>query len=230
LAILARAGVDTTDPLGWSAALPNYNPSAASPKKKHHLSIEHTPVGELAVSYLAACDSHMEGMLESLAKLLKEYFTRVEVIEGFVYMECVGIQLERHFSQRRSSALTAFEKKTDITTALNVANRKRLNKLKEELQEKLRQLGEVSHTVVKETKELHLESKTLKSELHELAMRRLTRARETSAERVVQILSKWAKETEAAAATELKALGEAMATLERAIGQEAALFYPPRSE
>jgi hypothetical protein len=230
LAILARAGVDTTDPVGWSAALPNYNSATASPRKKHHLSIEHTPVGELAVSYLAACDSHMDSMLESLAKLLREYFTRVEVIEGFVYMECVGIQLERHFSQKRSSALTAFEKKTDITTALNVANRKRLNKLKLELQEKLHQLGDVSHTVVKETKELHLESKSLKSDLHELAMRRLTRARETSTELVVQILSKWAKETEAAAATELKALGEAMATLERAIGQEAALFYPPRSD
>ena len=75
-----------------------------------------------------------------------------------------------------------------------------------------------------------MESKSLKAELHDLAIRRLTRARETSTERIVQILSKWAKETENTAATELKALGEAMATLERAIGQESALFYPPKSE
>jgi hypothetical protein len=230
MAILARAGVDTTDPLGWSAALPNYDPLTASPKKKHHLSVDHIPVGELAVSFLNARDSHMEDLLDGLLQLLKEYYTRVEVIEGYVYMECVGNQMERHFSQQRSTALTAFEKKTDITAALNIANRKRLHKLKEELQEKLVQLGDVSHTVVKETKELHLESKSLKAELHELAIRRLTRARETSTERIVQILSRWAKETENTAATELKALGEAMATLERAIGQESALFYPPKSE
>jgi len=89
-----------------------------------------------------------------------------------------------------------------------------------ELQAKLEQLGpDVSHTLVKETKEMHLESKSLKSELHDLALRRLMRARESSTQRVVTILTLWTKEEENAATSELKALGEAMAALERSVGK-----------
>jgi len=89
----------------------------------------------------------------------------------------------------------------------------------QELQEKLEQLGpEVTHTSVKETKELHLESKNLKAELHDLAIRRLMRTREASTQRVVGILSLWTKEEENAATSELKALGAAMAELERSVG------------
>ena len=220
VSVLARAGIDTSDPLGWSCALPNNNDCS---KRNSFVN-----VGDQAVLYLKARDSHWERMLNDISQLLKEYYKRVEVIEGYVFMECVGLQMERHFSQQRSVALTAFEKKTDLTAALNIANRKRMAKLKAELHEKLEKLADVSHTVVKETKERHLESKTLKAELHEVATRWLSRARETSTERVVQILATWAKETENAAAIELKALGEAMATLERAIGQEASLFYPPK--
>lgn len=83
----------------------------------------------------------------------------------------------------------AFEKKTDITTAINIATRKRLPALIDELQQKLEKLGpNVTHTVVKETKEAHLESKNIKAALHDLALRRLLRARETSTERVINLL------------------------------------------
>ena len=63
-----------------------------------------------------------------------------------------------------------------------------------ELQAKLEDVGaDVSHTTVKEAKETHLESKTLKGELHDLAVRRLTRARETSTERVIALMALWSK-------------------------------------
>jgi hypothetical protein len=93
--------------------------------------------------------------------------------------------------------------------------------LLDELQAKLQKMGpEVSHTTVKETKEAHLESKNLKTSLHELAMRRLMRARETSTERAITIMALWAKEEEINATEEIKALGEAMSALERSVCQE----------
>ena len=89
---------------------------------------------------------------------------------------------------------TAFEKKTDVTTAINIATRKRIPQLVEELKAKLQKFGpDVTHTAVKETKEAHLESKAVKAELHDLAIRRLLRARETSTERVIDLLSFWMK-------------------------------------
>lgn len=156
-------------------------------------------------AYMDARDSSTEWLMESLGELLKDYNKRLEAVESFVYMECVGIQLEKHFSQTRAANLSAFEKKTDITSAINIATRKRMPALVEELKAKLEAVGaDVSHTMVKESKEAHLESKALKQELHSLAMRRLTRSRETSTERVIALMTVWAKEEEGAAATELK--------------------------
>jgi hypothetical protein len=91
-------------------------------------------------------------------------------------------------------SVTAFEKKTDITTAITIATRKQLPLLVSELQGKLKKVGaDISQTTVRVAKELHLESKTLKAELHDLAMRRLMRARETCTERAIDIMNVWAE-------------------------------------
>ena len=37
--------------------------------------------------------------------MLENYHQRLENIESYVYMQCVGIQLEKHFSQQRSESL-----------------------------------------------------------------------------------------------------------------------------
>ena len=67
----------------------------------------------------------------------------------------------------------------------------------------------------------HLKSgKQLKSDIHDLAVRRLVRARETSTERAVALMLLWAKEEESSAATELRAIGETIAALEKQIGEE----------
>jgi hypothetical protein len=62
-----------------------------------------------------------------------------------------------------------------------------------ELETKREKVASVSHTDVKELKEMHLASKSLKSELAALATRRFLRAREASQERVVEILTEWAR-------------------------------------
>lgn len=173
--ILSAAGINLTDPAGWTR-------------------MQKGSCGESCQTYTDCREAGTEWLLQSLGELLKEYNQRVESIESFVYMECVGIQLEKNFSQSRATALASFEKKTDITSAINIATRKRMPMLVQELQTKLEAVDpNVSHTTVKEAKEAHLESKTLKGELHELSVRRLTRARETSTERVIALMAVWAK-------------------------------------
>jgi len=192
--LLENEGILVSDPAGW--------------KRNDRWSC-----GNALNTYCETRDSGTEWLLESLGELLKEYSHRVEAIESFVYMECVGIQLEKHFSQSRASALMAFEKKTDITSAINIATRKKMRALAKELQDKLEKLGPVvSHTTVKEAKEAHLESKLLKQELHTLAMRRLARARETSTERAIAMMTVWSKEEEGSASTE-RGLIEALSRL-----------------
>lgn len=63
----------------------------------------------------------------------------------------------------------------------------------QELKVKLDALPQVSHTTVIKRKEQHLASKTLKSDLHKLANRRFGRAQEVSTERVIAVMSLWAK-------------------------------------
>ena len=62
--------------------------------------------GNVAKAYIEGRDSQTEWLLSSLSGLLNEYAQRVEVVESFVYMECVGVQLEKHFSQKRTEALS----------------------------------------------------------------------------------------------------------------------------
>ncbi len=205
--LMEREGIDLSDPAGWKT---NGRGSC----------------GSALNSYMETRDSGTEWLLESLGELLKEYSNRVEAIESFVYMECVGIQLEKHFSQARAAALTAFEKKTDITSAINIATRKNMPVLVKELQGKLENLGPVvSHTTVKEAKEAHLESKTLKQELHALAMRRLARARETSTERAIALMTVWAKEEEGSTAAEEGILEELNIFLHESLKEDQLSFY-----
>lgn len=212
LMFLSKADIKTSDPFGWST--PFVELSSQVPVMRDCGSTE-AVCGSLAQSYIQRRDSQTEWLLSSISGLLNEYTQRVEVVESFVYMECAGVQLEKHFSSRRTQALSAFEKKTDVTTAINIATRKRIPKLVEELKAKLEWFGpDVSHTSVKTTKEAHLESKIVKTELHELALRRLLRARETSTERVINLLKFWMKEEESTCTSEHSALAEILGALE----------------
>eukprot|EP00539_Tryblionella_compressa_P013047 CAMPEP_0178823536 /NCGR_PEP_ID=MMETSP0746-20121128/5192_1 /TAXON_ID=913974 /ORGANISM="Nitzschia punctata, Strain CCMP561" /LENGTH=1132 /DNA_ID=CAMNT_0020485143 /DNA_START=67 /DNA_END=3465 /DNA_ORIENTATION=- len=205
--LLQNEGIDISDRNGW---------------RSH----SHGTCGNSINAYIETRDSGTEWLLEALGELLKEYNQRVEAVESFVYMECVGIQLEKHFSQARATALAAFEKKTDITSAINIATRKKMPVLVKELQAKLVAVGaDVSHTTVKEAKEAHLESKAFKQELHDLAMRRLTRARETSTERAIALMNIWSKEEEGSASTEKEILEDLVMLLQKSVKKEDYSLY-----
>ncbi|CAJ1951142.1 unnamed protein product [Cylindrotheca closterium] len=200
--LLRKHGIALDDPLGWLQASGR------------------TCGGEIA-NYMNTRESGTDWLINTLGELLKDYNERVESIESFVYMECVGIQLEKHFSQHRATALAAFEKKTDITSAINIATRKRLPQLVKDLQVKLETVGaDVSHTTVKEAKEAHLESKTLKQELSVLSMRRLTRSKEISTERVIALMTIWSKEEESSSREAKIALKNFAQSLEYRIGED----------
>lgn len=216
------------DPFGWRIM------STCTSNEGSRAIFTHGKIGSLVQAYCSARDTRIDVFLQAISGIIKEYQQRVEIVEGFVYMECVGIQLEKYFSQKRAQALSDFERKTDLIAALNAASRKRIPQLLTELRKQLDGLGpHVTQARVKETKEAHLESKQTKSELHELAMRRLVRAQETSTERALSIIELWSREEENSSARELKAIGEAMAVLERFVAKEDfdALVYrfPKRS-
>jgi len=205
--LMAREGIDLSDPAGWRTN-------------------DKGSCGNALNSYVKTRDSGTEWVLESISDLLKDYTQRVEAIESFVYMECVGIQLEKNFSQARASALAAFEKKTDITSAINIATRKKMPVLVKELQGKLKALSAVvSHTTVKEAKEAHLESKALKTELNALAMRRLARTRETSTERVISLMTVWVKEEEVSTAAEKDILEDLTLLVQESVKKDELAIY-----
>jgi hypothetical protein len=126
MSVLAKAGIELEDPAGWSSAV---MPSTKSQSKRKIVpvsgsssftlrvfriathSLTHAQrkrrgrCGELTVSYTDLKNSGTEKLLETLSELLDSYSQRLESIESYVYMQCVGIQLEKHFSQHRSEAL-----------------------------------------------------------------------------------------------------------------------------
>ncbi|KAL9181253.1 hypothetical protein ACHAXT_010058 [Thalassiosira profunda] len=213
--VLASAGIDITDRGGWLG--------------HNELNQQRRNCGEAARQYLKRRDNQASILISRVVKLLKDYERRLEGIESFVYMHCVGIQLEKHCSKARSKALSAWEKRTDISTAINVATKKKIPKLVQELKVKLDALPQVSHTTVLKRKEEHLASKTLKSDLHKHANRRFARAQEVSTERVIAVMSLWAKHEESVATEEVKAIGEAVSEVELSLQMadiEAALEGP----
>lgn len=197
--LLIEQGIPCNDPMGWRR--------------------QQGGCGGYLSAYFEGRDSEEDWLLKSFGDLLKDYHHRLESLESFVYMECLGIQLEKHFSQRRAAALAAFEKKTDITSAINIATRKRMPVLVKELQAKLETIGtEISHTTVKAAKEAHLESKALKQELHDLSMRQLTRTRETSTERAIALMTLWSKEEESSSSGDLQRVRDLVQCLEHSVG------------
>ena len=97
LSILEKAGIPMNDPAGW---LLHGNTSKSKIK-----------CGAAMLGYFNARDADAEAFFDKLDRQLREYRIRVETVESYVYMQCVGIQLEKHFSKERANALAAFEKK-----------------------------------------------------------------------------------------------------------------------
>lgn len=91
LNILEKAGIPIDDPAGWLIE--------ASRGKSGGKCGVHTE------AYFNSRDSAVEELLDKLEAELEDYKCRVESIESYVYMQCVGIQLEKNFSKKRAEAL-----------------------------------------------------------------------------------------------------------------------------
>jgi hypothetical protein len=90
--------------------------------------------------------------------------------------------------------ISAWEKKTDIITAINVATKKRLDLVVQELEKKLEEFDpSVSHAGVKDAKERHLASKVIKSELEALAHNQFMMLKPACMDRVLEIIRLWAQ-------------------------------------
>jgi hypothetical protein len=93
ISILSNAGIAMDDPAGW---LTESKKVSMKPKAR---------CGEATLAYFDVRDSDSDEFLNKLERQLKDYKARVESIESYVYMQCVGIQLEKHFSKKRAEAL-----------------------------------------------------------------------------------------------------------------------------
>lgn len=196
---------------GWANAL---DPVRSRDTRKNNNTL-HRRCGECTTLYQQIREQESQIFFEKMRQMLHEYELQIERLDNFVFVQCVGIQIEKHFSKQRADALAAWEKKTDITAAITIASRKRLPQVVEELSAKLETLGNnISHTSVKEAKNRHLGSKSLKAELDALARRRFQRLKETSTHKVIEMSKLWAKQEEYSASLETTSLKEVIKEIE----------------
>lgn len=78
----------------------------------------------------------------------------------------------------------------------------------------------VSQTVVKQAKDKHLTSKSIKNDLEDLANRRFQRDKESATKRATSIIQLWLEHEENVALEEMKALGESIREIERTVTEE----------
>jgi hypothetical protein len=95
MGVLEGAGVSTSDRAGW----------LSTDKSSNQTSKEIGNCGMAAMEYQKVQDSELAAMLSRISFLLQDYKRRVEGIQSFAYMHCVGIQIEKHYSNNRAQAL-----------------------------------------------------------------------------------------------------------------------------
>ena len=98
IGVLASEGIDTIDRAGWLTGVQRRQNSTSG-------LIARCKCGMIAQKYFKLRDAQEGQLLMKLSQLLRNYEKRVERIESFVYMHCVGIQLEKHFSKTRAQAV-----------------------------------------------------------------------------------------------------------------------------
>ena len=116
--ILTSVGVDIGDRGGWlgqngsdkSVSLSSDRHFSATAYAHHHILFNNSQnrrrCGETARQYLKKRDNQTHILTSRIVKLLEDYERRLDGIESFVYMHCVGIQLEKHCSRARTKALS----------------------------------------------------------------------------------------------------------------------------
>lgn len=204
--ILARMRIDVNDSAGWLRKRSERGESNCGVSAFRYHNLRH---------------NECQDFIDRLKSRLNSYEMLIEELESYVWMHRVADSVEKYYSNQRAIAVADWEKKTDITTAINIATKKRLTLLVVELKEKLELIGDsVSHTLVKQAKERHLGSKTLKVELEQLATRRFQRLKEFLSNNSLSMINDWVLQEEAHANDELKCLQVVIEDIEQNIRRD----------
>jgi len=204
--IMARMRIDVNDSAGWL-------------RKKSERG--ESNCGVSAFRYHNLRHNECQDFLDRLKSRINSYGMLIEELESYVWMHRVADFVEKYYSNQRATAVADWEKKTDITTAINIATKKRLTLLVVELKEKLELIGNsVSHTLVKQAKERHLGSKTLKVELEQLATRRFQRLKEFLSNNSLSIINEWVLQEEKHANDELTCLQVVIEDIEQNVRRD----------
>ena len=93
--ILNKDGINVHDSFGWLSIVHN----------ETHYDSHGGCCGEDASKYEKVRELGTFELIEQLEELLEDQRDRVKRMESFVFMNCVGIQIEKHYSRSRSEAL-----------------------------------------------------------------------------------------------------------------------------
>lgn len=188
--ILSSHGIDSLDPLGWTGMISSGE--AASEK-----------CGSKALRYQRSRESECFRFLNVMLFRLEQYNVMIEQLENFLYMYRLGEHIEEHYSRIRSRELVEWEKKTDLTTAITLASKKKLPLLVKELEAKIQAIpSSVSYSGVKAAKERHLGSKMIKKRLETIAKKGLQKLKKSGCTISLSIINEWAACEESSANTE----------------------------
>lgn len=200
--VLASRGINSLDPAGWTLTISSSEDAAGK-------------CGSKAFKYQQSRDCDSLAFFNRIMDRLKDFDHLIENLESFVYMHRLGEHIESHYSRIRSRALVEWEKKTDLTTAITLASKKKLPLLVKELEAKINAIpSSVSYSGVKAAKERHLGSKMVKKNLESLATRRLQRIKESGCYLSLSIMNEWALREDSSAKYELRHLVDVIKEIE----------------
>lgn len=200
--VLASRGINSLDPAGWTLTISSSEDAAGK-------------CGSKAFQYQQSRDYNSLAFFNRIMDRLKDFDHLIENLESFVCMYRLGEHIESHYSRIRSRALVEWEKKTDLTTAITLASKKKLPLLVKELEAKINAIpSSVSYSGVKAAKERHLGSKMIKKNLESLATRRLQRIKESGCYLSLSIMNEWALREDSSAKYELRHLVDVIKEIE----------------
>lgn len=93
---LSKEGINSHDSFGWLTMIHD---------SSHYERNDNGRCGEVASKYEHKRELGTHQLLEQIEEILRDQCDRVERMESFVFMYCVGNQLEKHFSRLRAEAL-----------------------------------------------------------------------------------------------------------------------------
>ena len=200
--ILASRGINSLDPAGWTVTISSSDDVVGK-------------CGSKAFKYQQSRDNDFLAFSSQILDRLEDFDHLIEKLESCKYMYRLGEHIETHYSRIRSRALVEWENKTDLTTAITLASKKKLPLLVKELEAKINAIPpSVSYSGVKAAKERHLGSKLIKKNLESLANRRLQRIKESGCNLSLSIMNEWTLREESCAKYELRHLVDVIKEIE----------------